>query len=69
MEQTIFIFLGVCAVLALILKLLLIRRAWRFHRHERRLSKLQCPKCEYPLRFNGSEFWCSECGYKYPLKL
>jgi transposase len=44
-------------------------RVWKWIRGERRLERLECPECRYPLRFNGTEYWCSECGYRNPLRV
>lgn len=43
-------------------------RVWRLNRGDQRLNHGKCPQCEYPLRFNGSEYWCSECGYRHPVR-
>lgn len=44
-------------------------RVWKLIRGERRLERLECSECRYPLRFNGTEYWCSECGYRNPIRV
>jgi hypothetical protein len=60
---------AVFGILALALLLRGIRVGWRLHRSDWRLHKSACPQCAYPLRFNGREYWCSECGYRHPVKI
>jgi hypothetical protein len=43
-----------------------LRRLLRIHRRDRRLMQAHCPECDYPLRYNGTDFWCSECGHRFP---
>lgn len=57
--------LTIFGLIALGILMLIVRLGWRWSRQERRLNNIECPHCKYPLRFNGSEYWCSECGYKH----
>ena len=62
-------FIAIGGLVSLAGLILLIRRGWRMDLGDRRLRKAQYPNCEYPLRFNGTEHWCSECGFKHPLRV
>lgn len=64
---TLLVMLMLAAVHAGITMLLALRTLWLMRRSERRLKNARCPKCDYPLRFNMREHWCSECGYRHPL--
>ena len=68
LERYVTIWLILCGLVAAAFFILLLRFTWRLHRGERELNRGNCPACSYPLRFNGTEHWCSECGYKHPVK-
>lgn len=57
---------GMIALAVLGIRLLWL--LWLMHRELRRVERLSCPACNYPLRFDGTQYWCSECGYKHSLR-
>ncbi|MCI0365222.1 MAG: hypothetical protein L0Y44_13675 [Phycisphaerales bacterium] len=67
MTIAIAIFVALCAVVGVVLAALIARLGWQLHQSEGRLTKARCPYCTYPLRFDGVQHWCSECGYKHPV--
>ncbi len=69
LETSVLALVALGTATALFLLMLLMRRMWALHRHDRELNRGNCPKCSYPLRFNGVEHWCSECGYRHPVKV
>jgi hypothetical protein len=69
MIRTFIVSMIVGGVIAMIFALRAIQQLWKLNQADRRLCRGNCPTCAYPLRFNDQEFWCSECGYKYPVSV